>query len=145
MLVSIVPKFCARRWSQIQKLSYQNPIHRAKLGIIEPWPECQSELFRMTPTAAAATREQHIHPGRCPESITHRDQISRSGIPHSDIYIYIYILIRTLRVLSSEGIKSSALRPRLHNLAFGVRLSAISRIHYCKNRYSSSDPIKNTR
>ena len=27
-----------------------------------------------------------------PESITHRDQISRSGIPHSDIYIYMYIL-----------------------------------------------------
>ncbi len=88
MLVSIVPKFCARRWSQIQNLSYQNPIHRVKLGIIELWPECQSELFRMTPTAAAATtaatREQHIHPGRSPESITHRDQISRSGIPHSD-------------------------------------------------------------
>ena len=46
MLVSIVPKFCARRWSQIQKLSYQNPIHRVKLGIIEPWPECQPELFQ---------------------------------------------------------------------------------------------------
>ena len=46
MLVSIVPKFCARRWSQIQKLSYQNMIRRVKLGLNEPWPECQPELFQ---------------------------------------------------------------------------------------------------
>ena len=34
MLVSIVPKFCARRWSQIQKLSYQNQKTSQKLGIM---------------------------------------------------------------------------------------------------------------
>ena len=46
MLVSRVPKFCARRWSQIQELSYQNLKIPQKLGIIEPWPECQPELFQ---------------------------------------------------------------------------------------------------
>ena len=45
MTMSRVPKFRARRWSQIPKLSYQNMINRLKLGIIEPWPECQSFIF----------------------------------------------------------------------------------------------------
>ena len=45
MTMSRVPKFCARRWSQIPKLSYHNPIYRLKLGINEPWPECQSFIF----------------------------------------------------------------------------------------------------
>ncbi len=46
MLVSRVPKFCARRWSQILELSYQNSKNIVKLGINEPWPECQPELFQ---------------------------------------------------------------------------------------------------
>ena len=41
MTMGRVPKFCDRRWSQIQKLSCQNPKNPQKLGIIEPWPECQ--------------------------------------------------------------------------------------------------------
>ena len=45
MTMSRVPEVCARRWSQIQKMYYRNPIHRLKLGIIEPWPECQSFIF----------------------------------------------------------------------------------------------------
>ena len=50
------------------------------------------------------------------------------------LYIYIYILIRTFRVLSSEGIKSSV-RPSasaeaLHNIAFRSRMSAISKFYY---------------
>ena len=49
MLVSRAPKFCARRWSQIQKMSYQNPINRGKLVIIEPWPECQPEFSEWDP------------------------------------------------------------------------------------------------
>ncbi len=50
MTMSRVPQFCARRWSQIPKLSYQNP-KIPQLGIIEPWPECQplfiSHLFHI--------------------------------------------------------------------------------------------------
>ena len=42
----ISPKFCARRRSQIQKLSYVVPNPSAKLGLNEPWPECQPELFQ---------------------------------------------------------------------------------------------------
>ena len=30
-------------------MSYQNPIHRVKLGIIEPWPECQPEFSEWDP------------------------------------------------------------------------------------------------
>ena len=45
MTMSRVPKFCARRWSQVPKLSYQNPVYRLKLGINEPWPECQSFIY----------------------------------------------------------------------------------------------------
>ena len=37
----ISPKFCARGRSQIQKLSYVVPNPSAKLGLREPWPECQ--------------------------------------------------------------------------------------------------------
>ena len=42
----ISPKFCARGRSQIQKLSYVVPNPSAKLGLNEPWPECQPELFQ---------------------------------------------------------------------------------------------------
>ena len=92
----ISPKFCARGRSQIQKLSYVVPNPSAKLGLNEPWPECQPELFQNDAAAAAAppptTREQHIHPGRCPESITYRDQISYPvQVSLTLIYIYIYI------------------------------------------------------
>ena len=98
MPIRISPKFCARRWSQIQKLSYEVPNPSAKLGLNEPWPECQPELFQNDAAAAAAGGgggdAGTTHPSwQVPESITHRDQISRSGIPHSDIYIYIYIYI----------------------------------------------------
>ena len=92
MLVSRVPKFCARRWSRIQKLSYQNPIYRLKLGINEPWPECQPELFQNDADDGGGGDDDDddgdagtTHPSwQVPESITHREQISRSGIPHSD-------------------------------------------------------------
>ena len=53
MTMSRVPTFCARRRSQIQKLSYQNLINPQTLGIIEPWPECQPELFQNDAAAAA--------------------------------------------------------------------------------------------
>ena len=85
----ISPKFCARRWSQIQKLSYVVPNPSAKLRLNEPWPECQSELFQNDAAAAAADGDAGTtHPSRqVQESITHRDQISRSGIPHSDFIV----------------------------------------------------------
>ena len=54
MPIRISPKFCARRWSQIQKLSYVVPNPSAKLGLNEPWPECQPELFQNDADAAAA-------------------------------------------------------------------------------------------
>ena len=88
MPIRISPKFCARGRSQIQKLSYVVPNPSAKLGLNEPWPECQPELFQNDAAAAADDDDGGAgttHPSwQVQESITHRDQISRSGIPHSD-------------------------------------------------------------
>ena len=92
----ISPKFCARRWSQIPKLSYVVPNPSAKLGLNEPWPECQPELFQNDAATAAADGggAGTTHPSwQVQESITHRDQISRSGIPHSDIVIHTHTYI----------------------------------------------------
>ena len=95
MPIRISPKFCARGRFQILNLFYVVPNPSAKLGLNEPWPECQPELFQ---NDAADDDDDGdagtTHPSwQVQESITHRDQISRSGIPHSDIYIYIYISV----------------------------------------------------
>ena len=69
------------------------------------------------------------------------------------IYIYIYILIRTCKVLSSEGINvfvRSCVRafvrisgaPQKHMIL--ARLSNISKNHYRKNHAVSGNPIKNS-
>ena len=68
--------------------------------------------MRMTPTATATatatTCQQHIHPGRSQRATrTGRDQISRSGLPHSD-YVYVMynlrIVFRFLQILASRMI-----------------------------------------
>ena len=45
MTMSRVSKFCARGRSQSPNIFDLESIYRGKLGIIEPWPECQPILF----------------------------------------------------------------------------------------------------
>ena len=56
-------------------------IRRVKLGLNEPWPECQPELFQNDAGDGGGDDDGAgtTHPSwQVLESITHRDQISRS-------------------------------------------------------------------
>ena len=96
MPMRILPKFCARGWSQISNIICLEPNPSGKLAIIETRPECQPEF------SSRQSNVVNVHPNcvKCVQfSYKLRTNIVHTSCTLRTLFVYTSYIFRTIRII----------------------------------------------